>query len=249
MKNVLTILFFFVISFNPLVSRAQEEESYQRFDVNKDDVKEDPLMKEYPELKKFRFEEPKAGIYLGVGASPIAMIGSKIMFSVNLFQVHYMSKLWDIEILSASIGQVITSNEFADSKHFTLKFSPKFILMNIFETGTLSIGPVIGYEAVKFPSIKARKTRPGSNGEPLSTKYDVLTGSGMIFGGVMSETFSLRKGRKFKVSQYFYTQNYDVRATNKGLKYEYENPSVSTPENLAEIEADSVFLLDFAYLF
>ncbi len=228
-----------------------EDVEYGRFSVNERDLEEDPLMTEFPELKKFQFTEPKSNLYLGIGASPIALIGSKVFVSTSLFQAHYISQYWDIELISASVGQVITSNDFADSRHFTLRFAPKFIFMNIFETGTVSFGPMIGYESVRFPSIQAKKVKaiPAVGPDPFETQYDEFSTAGFIFGAVLSQTFTLRKDRKFKVSQFFYSQSYDVDRTAFDWRYQFQDERVNDPANKQEIVADSVFMLEFAYLF
>jgi hypothetical protein len=229
------------------------EETRNQFDLRNN--RATPYIQKYPELKKFLFSEPKSNIYFGFGASPLSLMGSKVFTNASLFQLHYLSDHWDIEIFSASIGQVFSNNEFASSKHFTIRSIPKFVLLNIFETGKISIGPLIGYEFVEFSDIAVRKQEieariAPADGPQTTQTAETLTHAGFIYGGALSQTFNLKKGRKFKISQIYYIQSYDV------LKTDLDNwklvPTVATvddPDNVQEIEASQVFLLEFSYLF
>lgn len=225
---------------------ANEEVENERFSENSNEQKESPVILEYPELKKFLYIPPKAPIYVGLGAAPISLMGSKLFFNVSLFQVHYISDPWDIEIFSASIGQAKSDKEFANSRHFTGRFSPKYSFMDIFDTGRVSAGIVLGMEYVQFNSIPTKKARGG-----LTTdKFEDLTTSGYIYGLVLSQTFTMAKDRKFKVSQMFYKQNYNVREAEYGWAFQPQDVNIlDNSTNEDEISKKSVFLIEFAFLF
>ena len=248
MKFLLYLLFFTLNVYS--AEYANEEVENERFSENRDEIKESPLILEYPELKKFLYVPPKAPIYVGLGVAPISLMGSKLFFNFSLFQVHYITDTWDIEIFSASIGQAKSDKTFANSRHFTARTSPKYSFMNIFETGKVSAGPVLGMEYVQFGGIPTKKYR----GEFTTDKYEDLTTKGYIYGFALSETFTLHKDRKFKITQMFYKQSYSVREAEYGWKYRPEADKdgpviLDGAENEDEIAPKTVFLIEFAYLY
>ncbi len=84
------------------------------------------LEDEFPNLKKFVFKEPTPSLYIGLGLSPISLMESKIFFTVNLYQLHYIKDNIDWEIISASYGRTLTQNPLAASNHFTFRTIPKY---------------------------------------------------------------------------------------------------------------------------
>lgn len=225
---------------------ANEEVENERFRENSNEQKESPVILEFPELKKFLYIPPKAPIYIGLGVAPISLMGSKLFFDLSLFQVHYISDPWDIELFSASIGQSKSDKTFANSRHFTGRFSPKYTFMDILETGKVSAGPLVGMEYVQFGSIPAKKRKGGWH----TDKYEDLTSNGYIYGFALSETFTMSKDRKFKITQMFYKQTYNVEYAEYGWKYEPADDSIfSNSDNLDEISKKSVFVIEFAFLF
>lgn len=225
---------------------ANEEVENERFSENRFEQKESPIILEYPELKKFLYIPPKASVYVGLGVAPISLMGSKLFFSMSLFQVHFINDDWDIEIFSASIGQARSDKSFANSRHFTGRFSPKYIFMNIFDTGKVSVGPMIGMEYVQFSSVQTKKVKDGFT----TDKYEDLTASGYIYGISFSQTFTLSKDRKFKISEMFYKQTYNVKDGEYGWVYDPQDDAVfDGGPNQDEISKKSVFMIEFAFLF
>jgi hypothetical protein len=225
---------------------ANEEVENERFSENRFEQKESPVILEYPELKKFLYVPPKAPVYIGLGVAPISLMGSKLFFNLSLFQVHYMNDNWDIELFSASIGQSRSDKSYANSRHFTGRFSPKYIFMNIFDTGKVSIGPLIGMEYAQFSEIPVRKAR----GAARTPKYEDLTTGGYIYGFTLSQTFTLSKDRKFKISQMFYKQTFNIRENEYGWTNEPRDGNVfDGGANEEEISKKNVFLIEFAFLF
>ncbi len=245
-KNILSLCLFLTLANVAFAAEyANEEVENERFSENQFEQKESPVILEYPELKKFLYTPPKAPVYIGLGVAPISLMGSKLYFSMSLFQVHYMSDKWDIEIFSASIGQARSDKAFANSRHFTARTSPKYIFMDIFDTGKVSFGPVLGMEYVQFSSIQAKKKKVLT-----SQSYEDLTTGGYIYGFSLSQTFTLSKDRKFKISQIFYKQTYNVKKNEYGWENLPQDPTVfDGAANEDEISKKSVFLIEFSFLF
>jgi len=251
MKRLLNILFLYNLLF---LSHAycgefasEDLPEHIRFDENPDEKRDPQLIQDFPELKKFLFRPPKAPIYIGIGVSPLGIMGSKLFFGLNLFQAHYITSFWDIEIFSASLGQASSSKKFANSQHFYARTSPKIIVMNIFQTGTISVGPVGGLEFVNFSNIPVKKVDPDTN--ITTPDFEDMTTSGFFYGIMVSETFTMAKDRRFKMSQLIFKQRYDVKNTENGWRFDYQDDSINLAENQKEIAADTVFLLEFSYLF
>jgi hypothetical protein len=245
---LLVVLFF---SSAALSAEYSSDETSARFSEVKDELKDSPFITDYPELKKFLYVPPKAPVYVGLGLAPVGLMGSKLLFSMSLFQVHLITDNWDWEIFSASIGQVKSDKAFANSKHFTAWTSPKYNLLHIFDNGMLSVGPLVGLEYVSFSEIQVRKIRYRGNGQAITTvdTEDMTTG-GYIYGISLSETFTLEKDRKFKLSQIFYKQTYSVTEPGRGWTFDYNDPTIiNNQDNKDEISPSTVFLLEFAFLF
>lgn len=232
-----------------------EDYSPQRFNQNNDEKQKSELVLQYPELEKFLFVPPKAPIYIGLGVSPLGLVGSKYLFSVNFFQAHYISGLWDIELLSANVGKIFSSNKFGDGTHFFARMSPKINVMEFLGTGRLSIGPLVGLELVEFNQVQVKinkdVTPPGQATEETltTTNFVNLTTFGFVYGVSLSQTFDLPKGRKLKISEMYYVQNYDLDKTRYDWQYEYANSEVEEPENFQELKSDKVIMIEFSYLF
>ncbi len=226
---------------------SEEIPNHLRFEENADEKKDAQLIQDFPELKKFLYQPPKAPIYIGVGVSPLGIMGSKLFTGINLFQAHYISSFWDVEIFSATVGQARSNKNFANSNHFFARTSPKIIVMNIFQTGTVSVGPVAGLEFVSFPKIPVKKRQPDTN--QITPDFEDLTSSGYFYGFMVSETFILAKDRRFKMNQTIFKQSYDVKKTERGWIFDYQDSSIALTDNQKEIQADTVFMLEFAYLF
>lgn len=251
MKKITLVFSFFLV----LRAWAVDEISLNRFDqVDLEKQKDAALIREYPELKKFLFTPPRSNLYIGFGGSPIGLVGSKFMITASFFQLHYMDSFWDIELFNASFSKISAKNEFAEAKSFSVKMAPKINLFKIFETGTLSIGAMIGIEATEFENILVQQKK-NVRGRILKTSNLInLTTVGAIYGAVLSQSFKLKSGNIFRLSEYYYYQNHKIKNT----KYDWENdPRTSEgeesaafePANLEELEPKSVIMVEFSYLF
>lgn len=244
-------LFATMLLFSNLLIAAEysdEGDVNPRFDEHKDELKDSALITEYPELKKYLYIPPKSPIYIGLGFAPISLMGSKLYFSMNLFQVHYLTENWDLELFSASIGLAKSNKSWANSQNFTARTSPKWVFLHIFDTGLVSVGPLIGMEYAEFKEIQVKKSRNNKT----TKDYENLTVGGYILGAELSQTFSLPKDRKFKVSEIFYRQHYNVESSEHGWNYlprEDQREIFDVEDNKKNIAATNVFLLEFSYLF
>src|SRR5687768_15856049 len=81
---------------------------------------------EYPDLKKYKYEEPDTGVFLGFGLSPLTILNAKAGLALSFFQVHGVSEYLDIELFNAAYGQTLSSEAASTIRHFTFRTSPKF---------------------------------------------------------------------------------------------------------------------------
>jgi hypothetical protein len=253
MNNIISFLMFLglMISWDKVHAgefASEEVPEHMRFEENADEKKDAQIIQDFPELKKFLYQPPKAPVYIGIGVTPLGIMGSKLYFGLNLFQAHYLTSFWDIELLSVSIGQATSNKDFANSRHFYARTSPKIVVMNIFQTGTISIGPMAGVEFVSFSQIPVKKINPNNTSE-ITPQYEDLTTSGFFYGLQVSETFTLAKDRRFKMNQVIFKQSYDVDKSEYGWTFDYQDPSLALAANKKEFAASTVFLLEFSYLF
>jgi hypothetical protein len=209
-----------------------------------------PTIIQYPSLKKFLFKPPESNFRFGVGMAPLGLMGSKFLFSLSLFQLHYMTDRWDFEVISASIGKAFSNNEFANTTSFSLKSSPRVKLFSFFETGVFSIGPLLGMEVVRFDDVEVTiKKNIGGNNFITTTNPVNLSTFGFIYGVSLSQTFKLKSGNQFKVNEVFYSQNYDISKTRFDWEYNFQDQTVTDPENIQELEKSSVFMIEFSYIY
>jgi len=196
-----------------------------------------PFTEEFPEVKKYLFQEPHSPFYLGFGVSPIAIMASKIFFSADMFEINVITEHWDINALTASLGFAIARDDFANSRHFTFRIAPKYRIAPY-----LSVGPMVGAEFVSFPNLQARINKAGyfSNFEPFSSH-------GLIFGAEASELFHFGEEYLFKITELIYKQTYSVTTTSDGWSFNYALDSVSLDPT--PIKPSWVFLMQFSMLF
>jgi|GEM_PF-1749868 len=257
MKKILFI--FYIFLFQQYSFSNEGLANTQRFDQNAGDVREDPkIIKNFPALKKFLFKAPESNFHLGFGISPIGLAGEKFLPSISLFQFHYISKSWDFEVFSASLGRYFSSNEFATGAYtFLARSSPKFkVMRKMFGVMDLSIGPMVGLELIRFNNIDVA-LREVSSGQQTDIKTPFkLSEYSFIFGVNLSQTFDLASGKKFKITESFYKQGYDVKNTGDGFEYVAIDPetltatqTLSDPAVLQEIEKATVMMIEFSYLY
>ena len=196
------------------------------------------FLEEFPNLKDFVFNEPTSSTYFGLGLSPISIMNSKLYVAANLFQIHWINDRFDIEIFSASIGSTINSEDYSSSKHFTFRTIPKYRIFSF-----ISIGPLLGFEFVRFSNITARLYK-----DRYVTPYDVFSSNGLIYGLGISETIDQKNNRKIKISQNIYKQTYSTTNTNNGWTYLYQNPELAVEANKDKIAAGIVIMLEISYL-
>lgn len=250
MKNKILI---FLLCLSSFVFSADEPLNLK---ANKDEKLKSSTILEYPGLEKFLFEPPKSNFYFGIGAAPVGLVGSKFSFTMNLFQFHYLTDKLDLELISASVGKVFSNSDLADSTTFAIRSVPKINLMKIMDTGTLSIGPLVGIELVKFDDVKTRirKAVPGTT-QFLTTENSInLTTVGLTYGVVLSQTFKLKSGNRFKINEFFYKQTYDISKTRFDWEYLFDDSRLDDNDPargdlISQMEANSVFGIEFSYIF
>ena len=192
----------------------------------------------FPHLEMQAFKEPKSDFYLGFGLSPIAVMKGRTMFSLDFFQLHWIRDIWDIEILSASYGVTLAQPNYLESRHFQFRMSPKLRFFKM-----LSIGPLFGYEFVSFPNIQSKIFKApyaSPNWEPFSSK-------GIIYGAILSETFTIWSDYILKLNQAYIFQSYSTQKTDDDWDYLYEKREIR--ENKSAIEADTIIMLEVSLLF
>lgn len=202
-------------------------------------LKDDSLLKTYPNLQKFLFAERKSNLYFGFGLSPMTIQSNRIGFSANLFQIHYISDPWDMEIFSASFGETLAQQSYAQTRYFVFRTAPKY---RVFKN--ISIGPMGGLEFVNFNSLNSRLNLNNyfTPEEPFST-------FGFIYGGNLSETFSLGQNHLLKINEIFYWQNYPYQQTSDGWKYYFSDPAnPNSDPDINLIKPGTVFVLEISFL-
>lgn len=192
---------------------------------------------EFPSLKKYTFREKDTSFYLGVGVSPISLLSNQILFTANVFELHYIKSQWDFELLTASFGMSVSSSAGLNSNHFTLRTAPKYRINH-----TLSIGPLLGWEFVSFPNITARFYKGD-----LFSPDQPFSGNGLIYGGEANENFSIGSDYFLKISQVCYKQTYSVTQTPEGWTYYYDRPDIQA--NPSTIGPGWVFMLEVSLLY
>ncbi len=200
------------------------------------------LLEEFPHLEKFNFVEPKSNLYLGLGVAPVALMNSKIMYSFNLFQVHYVNDKLDIEIISTSMGKTITQNSNAESNHFIMRTIPKYKIYSV-----ISVGPMLGLEFVRFANLESRLFK--SN---YATPKETFTTHGAIFGVSASETFKYKEKYYFKINQLVYKQAYSIEKTSDDweyIVYDINGTEVRKETDKEPLKATIVYAIEFSLLF
>lgn len=201
-----------------------------------DPVNEAPFIEAYPHLKDYTFEEPKSGIFFGLGVSPLGTLKDKLIFSADFFQVHYFSTNWDIEIMNVSYGMAKAQASAKNTDSFTFRAAPKFRIGNVF-----SVGPVVGYEFVNFPNLQASLFK-----DALKSTDVLFSEQGFIYGIMLSETFHYGE-YLIQINEVGYQENYSEVQTPEGWHYVYNDPDVQANPSL--IGPGFVTMIEVSFLF
>lgn len=225
------------------------------FDQNNDEVKDTKVILEYPELKKFLFGVPENTFWIGVGASPLGLMGSKYLVSLSPLQVHWKTGWLDWEILNFEIGKTFTSAEFASSWSFMIRTAPKIKLFNLSDNLSVSIGAIFGLEVIQYPEIQVTLESPpvGVPPKPVATKRATkLSSNGTVFGGILSQTIKMKDGKTFQISEVFYKQKFNPEENADGWRFRVDPDccanALSAPI-LDNILPNTVMKIEFSYLY
>jgi hypothetical protein len=196
------------------------------------------ILKENPNLEKYVFSEPRSAVEIGFGLSPFGMIRDQMSISANLFQFHWVTTHLDWEVFSLSFAESLGGDDDSRSKQFTLRTVPKYRINQ-----TFSIGPLLGYEFVSFPDLQSQLF----NGT-LTTPQEAFSSRGVVYGGVLSETFPLNEDLKFKVNQVVYKETYSTTNANEaGWTNQFSNPALN--QNTGPINPGTVIMFEFSLLY
>lgn len=197
-------------------------------------------IEERPHLKPLLHVEPKSNFQLGMGISPLTMSDGKLIHGISLFQIHWTYSIADIELLSTAIGISSTAKtEYAGSRHFWIRTSPKFRPFPF-----LSIGPVAGYEFVLFKDVEVRQT----NGT-FTTPLEPFSSSGFFYGGMATQTFSLSSGYQVRVSEIIVKETYSITDPGNGWAFDYARPELAADPDKTPIKPNLLFMIEVSFLF
>lgn len=199
------------------------------------------FLEEFADLKKLTPPEPRSSFYFAFGLSPVAISQNSTSVMFDAFELHWLSRFVDFELLSGSVGfSLIADTDFAASRRFLARSSPKLRVLEF-----LSVGPLVGYEFVTFPNVPTRLTQGG-----LQTPYaEPFSSSGVLYGMQVSETFHYGDSYLIKVSQSFYKQTYSTTKTSNGWNYQFDIPALAADPDRKAIRASYVIMMDVSLLF
>jgi hypothetical protein len=201
----------------------------------------DSIMQTYPDLEKFTYAEKSSRTYFGFGVSPVAIVGSRIGFSLDLFEVHYIKDRWDIEAFSASFGTAFGSQDGAE-QFFLFRAAPKYrVLKNV------SIGPLVGLEFVSFENVQAQLNKYVTSTDDLFAPPEKFTSKGVIYGASICETFNFGKSDLIKINELIYKETYGYLGTNNGWQYHFNDESLNSDPS--PIQPSSVFMIEISFLY
>jgi len=198
---------------------------------------EQSFLEKYPHLKQNLYKEPSSNIYLGFSAGLVGVLSNRMLFTANVFQIHYLTHFWDNEILSISYGVTTGNPTYIQSSHFIFRTIPKYRINRM-----LSLGPLLGYEFVSFPQITGVLEYKG-----LATEPEPFSSSGVIYGVGVSENIDTDKSYKIKINQLIYQQTYSTDSAGYGWSYLYDLKALRN--DTGPIKAGTVFLLEVGMLF
>lgn len=198
---------------------------------------EQTFLEKYPHLKENLFVEPNSNLYLGFSLGLLGVLKDRMYFSANFFQVHYISGLVDWEVFSASYGTTTANPSYVQSNHFVFRSIPKYRFNDWF-----SVGPLVGYEFVSFPEVKA-VLYDGT----YQTKSEPFSSAGLIYGFGASQNFTTEAGTKMRLNELVYKETYSTKDAGRGWSYLYDNADLrndSTP-----IDAGVMLMIELGMMF
>jgi hypothetical protein len=194
-------------------------------------------MQTYPDLEKFTYAEKSSKTYFGFGVSPVAIIGSRIGFSLDLFEVHYIKDRWDIEAFSASFGTAFGAANGAE-QFFLFRAAPKYrVLKNV------SIGPLVGL----FENVQAQLNKYVTSTNDLFAPPEKFTSKGVIYGASICETFNFGKSDLIKINELIYKETYGYLGTNNGWQYHFNDDALNADPS--PLQPSSVFMIEISFLY
>jgi hypothetical protein len=191
----------------------------------------------FPSLQKHVYSEKASNTYIGFGISPITIVNSKIGFSANIFQLHWIKNRYDFEIFSASYGLTMGQSSTSSNQFFVLRTAPKIRLF-----GSISIGPVLGLEFVNFSNLQAELNKNNQ-----FTPMQPFSALGAIYGVNVSENFALDRSYTLKINQIVYNETYSYSGTNNGWNYYFNSSAINTDPS--PIKPSTVIVLEISLLY
>lgn len=198
------------------------------------------ILEEHPALRKHLFVEPASDLYLGFSVSPIGVLESKAVHMLGLVQFHWIRGIADVELMSVHVGTTsISKTDFAGSRHFLFRSSPK---LRIFDF--LSVGPLVGFEFISFPKIGVSLAKGG-----FSTPVEPFSAKGWILGALISETFAFQEKYLLKINQSVYWQHYSTVQTDDGWRYRFDKAEIEGDRDRTIIKPSYVAMLEICLLY
>ncbi|MBC7385293.1 MAG: hypothetical protein H7301_03900 [Cryobacterium sp.] len=193
----------------------------------------------YPHLDQYLFKESDTKVRFGFGVSPFHVVKSKAGFSLSLFQVHYTTPTMDWEVFNADFGTTLSGDAFAKTNTFHFRTFPKWRI-----TPKFSVGPLLGFEFLSFPEVKAQITRAG-----YATLEQPLSARGWVYGVGASQVFNMgEQTRAMRINEVVYKQNYNIHQPSaKGWEYLYSNSALNRDSSI--IEPGMVFAIEISFLY
>lgn len=224
MKSLSAMMFFVLLSMTSnAFAQSQPAQSF---------------LSTYPQLQPYVYQEPKSGFFLGLGISPVGILRDRMMFTANFFELHWIEDRYDVELLNASYAFTRAQTSEFQSTHFTFRASPKYRVI-----GPISVGPILGYEYVSFPSIGARIFQGGK----MSEDSEPFSSGGWIYGLMVSETFKSGTDYLFKINELAYQETYSTTQTSRGWTYIYDDQQIQ--KDKTKISAGVVLMIEGSFLY
>ena len=232
-KIIINILFIFLVGIT-FLSSFKIYASNRNFDYIESD-----FLKEYPNLNKFIYQREHSRIYLGIGVTPLAMTDNRFILSGSLFQLHYINKLWDIELFNISLGLNQAEDSTYSSYHFIIRTAPK---MRIYKN--LSLGGIIGWEFVSFPKVMKKEYK-----NQYFTPMEPFSSTGAILGIIFSQEFKYYDKFIIKINEFIYREFYSVKEAEYSWKYWFEDEKIEQDPDRKAIAPSFVGGLEISILF
>jgi hypothetical protein len=196
-----------------------------------------PFLEAFPKFRDYLFQEPTSGLLLGFGISPVGFLQDRSVFSLQFFQVHWMSSWLDYEALNASY--VFTRAQSPELQSTSMVFRTSLRL----RIGRyLSIGPLVGYEYISFPGLQDILYKA-----PYATKLEPFSSQGLIYGGVLSQVFRWRDGYVIQLNELAYQETYSSQSTPENWAYYFGASDAQNNRTL--IGASWVSMIEAVFLF